>query len=191
MDKTTVSSTMPPLDQHPVTHRYRALMGMAVCGALLAALNSADAQTPARAAASAAAESANPASTPASMAQLPKVHTSGQTKYLTGGIGKDESDMIKAEARHWPLALEFAVRVPQGRAQFAADVDVLIRNAAGQEVLRAKAEGPFLLAKLAPGQYIIQATLDGQAQSKPVQIEKDRPLRLLISWPPASGQAAE
>ena len=192
MDKTPASNmnTVQALALHPVTHRYRALMGMAVCAALLAALNSVHAQTPARAAASAAAESANPASTPASMAQLPKVRTSGQVKYLTGGIGKDESEMIKAESRHWPLALEFAVRVPQGRAQFAADVDVLIRNAAGQEVLRAKAEGPFLLARLEPGHYTVHATLDGQTQQKPVQIEKDRPLRLLISWPPAPDQAS-
>lgn len=137
-----------------------------------------------------ATDSANPASAPASMAQLPAVRTSGKVKYLTGGVGKDESGMIKAEARHWPLALEFAVRTA-GRAQFAADVDVLVRDAAGHEVLRAKAEGPFLLARLEPGQYTVQATLNGQVQNKPVHIEKDRPLRLLISWPPGNGQAPE
>lgn len=171
------------------THASNTL-NAALCGATLAAVlasGPALAQT-----ATAASDSANPASTPASMAQLPAVRTSGKVKYLTGGVGKDESEMIKAEARHWPLALEFAVRVPQGRAQFAADVDVVVRNAAGQEVLHTKAEGPFLLARLEPGQYTVQATLEGQAQSKPVTIEKDRPLRLLISWPPGGhGQAAE
>ncbi|MFY9478088.1 MAG: carboxypeptidase-like regulatory domain-containing protein [Aquabacterium sp.] len=177
--------------EHIITWRHLAL-GTALA---LSGLGSSLAQTqvPAPAAEppkAAAAEPADPASAPASAALLPAVRTSGQTQYLTGGVGQDESQVIKAESRHWPLALEFAVRAPQGRAQFAADVDVQIRNAAGQQVLKARSEGPFLLVKLAPGHYTVHATLASQSQQKPVQIEKDKPLRLLISWPPGNGQAS-
>lgn len=138
----------------------------------------------------AAADSADPASSPASAALLPPVKTSQGTKYTSGGIGKNESEAMKAEARHWPLALEFAVRAGQGTAQFAADVDVRIQDAQGKEVLHATSEGPFLLARLAPGHYTVRASLAGQAQTRHVHIEKDKPLRLLISWPAGQAQAS-
>lgn len=179
--------------KHIIIWRRLALTSALALSGLGSNLAHAQTQVPAPAAEppkAAAAQPADPASTPASAALLPTVRTSGQTPYLTGGIGQDESQVIKAESRHWPLTLEFAVRVPQGRAQFAADVDVQIRDAAGQEVLKARSEGPFLLAKLAPGHYTVHATLAGQSQHKPVQIEKDKPLRLLISWPPGNGQAS-
>ncbi|HIV72442.1 MAG TPA: carboxypeptidase-like regulatory domain-containing protein [Candidatus Aquabacterium excrementipullorum] len=186
MNKTTASAHGPQgFTQPRWLPLHQALLATALAAALAHGPAWAQAPTPAS-----AAENANPASTPASMAQLPAARTSGKVKYLTGGVGKDESDMIKAESRHWPLTLEFAVRT-QGRAQFAAGVDVLVRNAAGQEVLHAKSDGPFLLARLEPGAYTVQASLDGQAQQKSVQIEKDRPLRLLISWPPGNERAAE
>jgi len=179
--------------EHVITWRRMALTTALALGGLGSNLAQAQTQVPAPAAEppkAAAAEPADPASTPASAALLPAVRTSGQTQYLTGGVGQDESQVIKAESRHWPLTLEFAVRAPEGRAQFAASVDVQISNAAGQQVLKARSEGPFLLAKLAPGHYTVQATLAGQSQQKPVQIEKDKPLRLLISWPPHNGQAS-
>lgn len=174
----------------PTPWRHALLATALTASAAVSGLALAQTTSPPKPPAATAPDSADPASTPASMAQLPAVRTSGKVKYLTGGVGKDESQVIKAESRHWPLALEFAVRARHGTAQFAADVDVLIRNAAGQEVLRARAEGPFLLARLEPGQYTVQATLAGQSQQKPVHIEKDRPLRLLISWPPGNGQSS-
>ena len=131
MNKTTASAHGPQgFTQPRWLPLHQALLATALAAALAHGPAWAQAPTPAS-----AAENANPASTPASMAQLPAARTSGKVKYLTGGVGKDESDMIKAESRHWPLTLEFAVRT-QGRAQFAAGKHGGIVKAARHEAVQ-------------------------------------------------------
>jgi hypothetical protein len=101
---------------------------------------------------------------------LPPAHTSGSVEYLSGGIGADESAAIRNASGQWPLTLEFAIKDRQ-RADFAADVKVRIRDARGNEVLQATSEGPFLLARLAPGSYAVEATLAGQTQRRKVDVK--------------------
>ena len=57
--------------------------------------------TPAQAEASTAAPSVSGAS-------LPPVQTQGQTEFMTGGIGRDESEALRKEGSTWPLMLQFA-----------------------------------------------------------------------------------
>ena len=114
-------------------------------------------------------------------APLPAVRTSGQVQYLSGGIGADESAAIRKAAGQWPLALEFAIKDKQ-RASFAADVTVRIRDARGNEVLQAVSEGPFLLARLAPGSYAVDATLAGQTLHRRVDVKAGKSSRTVFLW---------
>ena len=116
-------------------------------------------------------------------APLPPVHNSGPVEYLSGGIGADESAAIQSASRQWPLALEFAIKDRQ-RADFAADVKVRIRDAQGNEVLQATSEGPFLLARLAPGSYAVEATLAGQTQHRKVDVKAGQSSRQMFLWGP-------
>jgi type IV secretory pathway TrbL component len=112
---------------------------------------------------------------------LPPVHTSGSVEYLSGGIGADESAAIRNASGQWPLTLEFAIKDRQ-RADFAADVKVRVLDARGNEVLQATSEGPFLLARLAPGSYAVEATLAGQAQRRKVDVKAGKPSREVFLW---------
>jgi len=114
-------------------------------------------------------------------APLPSVRNSGPVEYLSGGIGADESAAIQNASRQWPLALEFAIKDRQ-RADFAADVKVRIRDARGNEVLQATSEGPFLLARLAPGSYAVEATLAGQTLNKKVAVKAGQSAREVFLW---------
>lgn len=114
-------------------------------------------------------------------APLPAARTSGQVEYLTGGIGADESTAIRQASGQWPLALEFAIKDTQ-RANFAADVTVRIRDALGNEVLQAVSEGPFLLARLAPGSYAVEATLAGQTLYRKVDVKAGKSSREVFLW---------
>jgi len=116
-------------------------------------------------------------------APLPPVRSSGPVEYLSGGIGADESAAIQNASRQWPLALEFAIKDRQ-RADFAADVKVRIRDARGNEVLQATSEGPFLLARLAPGNYAVEATLAGQTLHKKVDVKAGQSSRQVFLWGP-------
>jgi hypothetical protein len=113
---------------------------------------------------------------------LPPVHRAGAVSYLSGGIGQNESMAFERAARDWPLSLEFAVKDGQ-RADFAAGVDIVIRDAAGRAALQARAEGPFLLARLGPGAYDVAATLQGRTMHQKVVVKAGASARAIFLWP--------
>ncbi|MCW3479119.1 carboxypeptidase-like regulatory domain-containing protein [Neisseriaceae bacterium JH1-16] len=119
---------------------------------------------------------------PVFAADLPSVQQSGTIEYLTGGIGSDESDAMKAEARHYPLAIEMA-RSSKDGGKFVADVDVAIHNAKGKEVFEANSTGPFMLVKLPPGNYKVKATLDGVTRQQQVSVGAKGSKHISIIWP--------
>jgi hypothetical protein len=116
---------------------------------------------------------------------LPAVERIHGIEVLSGGVGRDEARALQGEARHWPLALEFAVKEPKvtNGAEFAADVAVHIRDAHGRGVLDTTADGPFLLARLAPGTYRVDASLDGHALHRDVRVEAGHTSQVLLLWP--------
>ena len=118
---------------------------------------------------------------------LPPVQKSGAVEYLSGGIGLDESTAIKSASRHWPLSLVFSVQAG-GKAEFASDVKLEIRDAKGALVLEATASGPFLLAKLSPGSYSLRATLAGKTLVRKVQIKAGGSARVELVWPAGTNQ---
>lgn len=118
---------------------------------------------------------------------LPPVHRSGPVEYLSGGIGLSESTAIERASRRWPLALEFAVKDGQ-HADFAAGVKVLVREDDGHAALKTTAQGPFLLARLAPGRYAVDATLAGKTLHEQAVVRKGESTKALFVWPAGTGQ---
>lgn len=120
-------------------------------------------------------------------AELPPVQLQGSIQYLSGGFGQDESNAIKQAMSQFPLALTFASEI-DGKAAYASDVQVVIRNDNDANVLNVASEGPFLLVRLAPGQYQIFATYENQTQSRKISIAATGTTRLTFKWNrPASG----
>jgi len=119
---------------------------------------------------------------------LPPVHKDGHVEYLSGGVGKDEATAIESASKQWPLTLEFAVKDNQ-RADFAANVNVVVHDAKGYAVLQATSEGPFLLAKLAHGHYAVDATLAGKTLHEKVLIRHGQPAKAVFEWPAGTDQS--
>ena len=119
---------------------------------------------------------------------LPPVHKSGQVEYLSGGIGQDEAKAIETASRQWPLTLEFAVKDKQ-KADFAADVKVMVRDAKGHAALQATAGGPFLLVRLVPGHYAVDATLAGKTLHEKVLVKHGQPAKAVFVWPAGTGES--
>lgn len=118
-------------------------------------------------------------STPAA---LPPVQSQGQTEYLTGGIGADESGAILQEARTWPLVLELAQNGPT-RAAYISDVRVTIKDGSGTMILDTVTEGPFLLVRLVPGKYSIDASYESKTLHRDVSIGKGGSNKIMLLWP--------
>lgn len=122
-----------------------------------------------------------------SYAQLPPTQMYGSTEYVSGGFGLEESTAFKQAMSQFPLALTFASQV-DGKAAYAGDVQAVIRDENDVTVLNVTSEGPFLLARLAPGTYQVFATYEGQTQSRSVTIDASGSARLTFQWDrPASG----
>ncbi|MDH2235537.1 carboxypeptidase-like regulatory domain-containing protein [Pigmentiphaga sp. GD03639] len=91
--------------------------------------------------------------------------------YVTGGVGQDESAAIRG-MKDYSLRVLAAAK----SGEYVADVRVAIRDSGGKDVLSVTTQGPYLLARLAPGDYRIDAEYGSARQSRQVRV-------------PASGRA--
>ncbi|MGF7188208.1 hypothetical protein JOE11_001235 [Robbsia andropogonis] len=114
----------------------------------------------------------------ADQGSLPAAAQQGDVTFLSGGVGKDESDAIKKASAHWPLSLTFI----GGDRNFVADVAVKITDAKGGTVLETSAKGPYMLVRLRPGHYTVHATYSGKEQTRAVNVTDKGHARARFSW---------
>ncbi|WP_051516598.1 hypothetical protein [Herbaspirillum sp. RV1423] len=107
---------------------------------------------------------------------------SGQTTYISGGIGSDEAAEMKSMASRYVLEVVSVVKADP-REQYTADYRILIKDATGKTVLDAVSEGPFFLANLPDGNYQVEATQDGVRKSQRTSVKKGAHRRLVFVWP--------
>ena len=119
---------------------------------------------------------------------LPPQQTSGSVSYVTGGIGLDESDAIKAAEKDFSLSLLFA---QTKRGEYLCDVKVSIKDKAGKTVLEAMADGPMLLARLPAGAYKISAEHEGVVLLRTVTINAKGVTRAAFVWQPTAAGTME
>jgi hypothetical protein len=113
---------------------------------------------------------------------LPPERSQGSVTYVSGGIGKDESDAMKQAASRYSLAIEMASPASP-RAQYVADVKIDIRDQRGATVLSTISDGPILLANLPPGRYTVNAARNGASQQRNIVVGSRGPVRAMFSFP--------
>jgi hypothetical protein len=119
----------------------------------------------------------------AAAAGLPAEHQVGSVSYVTGGVSEDEANTFKQMKGDYPLAIEL-VEKQVGRNGFTADANVKVFDQAGNMVLSAKADGPFMLVRLPPGQYRVQASLNGRTvQSGALQVGTGKSAQAILAFP--------
>jgi hypothetical protein len=110
--------------------------------------------------------------------QLPVEQRQGEVAYVTGGITSDEAAAFRAASPNYTLALEMS----QPSREQVSDIVVSITDRGGGEVLRTQADGPFVLAKLPPGDYDIRADNAGDVRSQAVNITPGQNRHVLLRW---------
>src|ERR1700716_1468140 len=75
---------------------------------------------------------------------LPPERSQGSVTYMSGGIGKDESDAMKQAASRYSLSTEMSSPAAP-RAEYVSDVKIDIRDQRGTTVLSTTSDGPILL----------------------------------------------
>jgi hypothetical protein len=115
--------------------------------------------------------------------QFPMPVQQGEVTYITGGIGQDEAQAMRASASAYNLLVSNA----RNDGSFTAGIDVIIRDGHGQTVLMAKDTGPLFYVRLPPGAYTMDALYNGIEKVKDVVIAPHRPAQINLIWPEMAG----
>ena len=118
----------------------------------------------------------------ACLAQLPDARSMNGIRFITGGIGSDVSKAMQAEAKQWPLLIEFSQADGQAKPAWVSGVKISISDAKNAPLLDTICDGPLMLVKLPPGSYSIVASYNGVTQNRSLVIAKDVPQRIVITW---------
>ncbi len=115
---------------------------------------------------------------------LPLERIQGTVTYLTGGVGKEESEALKKIQGRYPLSLLFVERGGPNTWHYLANVRVTIQDAAGRTLLETTAEGPFLLAKLPEGRYTVITEMYGKRITRRADLTQGKRVQLVFEWNP-------
>ena len=109
--------------------------------------------------------------------------TQNGVSFISGGVGQDDADAMRAAAASYNLHLLFAI---SGNGDYLSDIHVTIRDRQGQTLVDTTADGPFFLAKLKPGSYRVTADNAGAAKTVTVAVPPYGTARQSFYWPPAA-----
>jgi hypothetical protein len=115
-------------------------------------------------------------------AHLPAEHKAGPVTYMSGGVGTDEANAMKAAEHRYNLVLEF-VQKARPRDEYLADIGVEVKDHSGKMLLNVDSNGPFLLSRMPAGKYTIVASNDGRILTKTAEVSSRHHSRLVFVWP--------
>lgn len=110
---------------------------------------------------------------------MPHVKQENGITYLSGGAGHDEANALNNMSGQFNLKLTMSV--PSG--QFTTAYNLKIEDHTGKTVLAIKPEGPIFLAKMPSGEYVIQATAEGQTLTRKVTVPPSGLEAVAMTWP--------
>lgn len=90
---------------------------------------------------------------------------------------------MREMSAEFPVGLTFTRRNgTQNTDEFVADVNVRVRDSAGQTVLAAAAQGPIFLLRLPDGTYGIEAERNGEVKTRRIDVVSGRHQEIAFSW---------
>lgn len=104
----------------------------------------------------------------------------GEVSYLTGGIRLQGRDEMMPAREQYTLRLPFAY----SSGSYLADIAVTVADRAGNTLLKAFSDGPYLWARLPPGSYRVTASHAGEAQTRQVKVPAAGAADVSFFWAP-------
>lgn len=111
-------------------------------------------------------------------AALQSQTTENGASYISGGVGDEEMSQIKSVEKDYNMRLLFTGR----DGEYQSGVKVQVTDAKGNVALDTTASGPYLLAKLPPGRYKVNASLDDQAQTRTTVVNERGSKEVHFAW---------
>ena len=114
-------------------------------------------------------------------AELPEIESRSNLSCMMGGVGLEESQSMREEAKKWPLAVEFSEHMDKTDA-WISGARLTIINKSGKIIFDEPCNGPMFLAKLAPGKYQLIASYQGVSKKKAIDIQEGKSLKESFNW---------
>jgi len=99
----------------------------------------------------------------ATQASAPAAHAA---PFVSGGIGANEIAELRAKEGQYNLKLVFSLI----EGNYVADVNVVLKDAAGRVVAEHFAQGPIFMARLPGGTYSATVTYQGKTQTRSISV---------------------
>jgi hypothetical protein len=109
---------------------------------------------------------------------LPTVQQQGDVTFVSGGIGSDESDALRAVKGDYNLRIISADK----DGHFRGDTQVVVSDMKGNVLLDTMTQGPLLYANLPDGRYIVEGSSEGQTNKQTIRIATGKNTRVHFSW---------
>ncbi len=98
-------------------------------------------------------------------APFSQVEMIGDVAVLNGGGSEDDVNYVKSRAAEF--SLQILISGPGG--QYGVADQVTLRNA-GRDVVTVSDAGPYLMLKVPPGRYTVEAEFDGAVEKRSVTV---------------------
>ncbi|MDO9151927.1 MAG: hypothetical protein Q7U33_11150 [Methylotenera sp.] len=107
--------------------------------------------------------------------------TVGEITYLSGGIGRSESVAMRQNAKNYPLEIVFVEKAGT-LEEYLSEVRLQIQDANKNDLLEIATQGPYFLANLPQGKYLVSAEYHGEVKTQWVTINKKKHSKLVFWW---------
>lgn len=105
-------------------------------------------------------------------------------EYMCGGSGQAEAAFMETVSPRWAASFQFAMNQAGNSRARVTGVKLVVTDAYnGYPVLEVMADAPHLLARLTPGTYKVEATLDGLTLIQPLTVVNGRAAKATFVWP--------
>jgi len=99
--------------------------------------------------------------------------------YLTGGVSTEEREILEASGRAYNVQLTFA----ENGGAYLSDVDLVVTDAKGGEIIAIRTNGPLFYIQLPPGSYGVSAAFKGETKKiKSLIVAKGKTVRQTLVW---------
>ena len=119
-------------------------------------------------------------------ADLPDIQSRSNLSCIMGGVGLDESQSMREEAKRWPLVIEFSEHIDKMDA-WISGARLVIINKSGKIIFDEPCNGPMFLAKLSPGKYQLIASYQSISKKKTIEIQEGKSLKESFNWSSKKG----
>ncbi len=106
-----------------------------------------------------------------------EIQQQGNISYVSGGIGRDESNALEAVQKNY----NFRITSADKSGHFYGNTRILVTDSQGASVLDVVG-GPLIYANLPNGRYTVEGSSEGQSKKQAFTISGKKPVTIHFSW---------